>query len=144
MSEAKICINYIGKNPIQYQTPGSAGADLVSDEDAILLPGHRAVISTGVQLEIPSGYVGMICPRSGLALKHCVTVLNAPGIIDFDYRGIIKVILINLGDCEYFVKKGDRIAQIIFTQFSQCHMNEVQGMTDTSRGSEGFGSTGSQ
>lgn len=142
MSKSEIFVNYKGPNKLQYQTTGSAGADLVSTEDVILKPNQRAAVSTDLQLEIPEGCVGMVCPRSGLALKSGITVLNAPGIIDSDYRGIIKVILINLSDTEYSVKKGDRIAQIIFMQFSQGRMHEVQNISDTIRGSGGFGSTG--
>lgn len=142
MSSNTPLIAYRGPNKPVYQTDGSAGCDLQSLEDVVLLPGKRVLISTGLFLEIPHGFMGMICPRSGLALNHGVTVLNAPGIIDSDYRNEVKVVLINLGDEEYFVKKGDRIAQIIFSPAPQCHLHYSKDMTETLRGLRGFGSTG--
>jgi dUTP pyrophosphatase len=138
-----ICANYTGPNCPTYQTSGSAGCDLVAEEDAVLQPLGRAAVSTELKMEIPAGYVGMVCPRSGLALKSGVTVLNAPGIIDSDYRGVVKVILVNLSNQEYVVKKGDRIAQLILTTYSQCHFHKVDDLSsDTARGAGGFGSTG--
>lgn len=137
-----VWLSYKGPNKPAYATSGSAGCDLVSEEDVLLLPGGRVAVSTGLHLEIPEDYVGMVCPRSGLALKHGVTVLNAPGIIDSDFRGEVKVILINLSQQEYSLKKGDRIAQLILSPVFQGRLKETGTLSDTSRGAGGFGSTG--
>lgn len=137
-----IWLAYNGPHKPQYATSGSAGCDITSNEDVILPPGGRAAVGTGLSLAIPEDYVGMVCPRSGLALKHGVTVLNAPGIIDSDYRGEVKVILINLSQQEYSVKKGDRIAQLILTPVFQSRLRETEALSGTDRGSGGFGSTG--
>lgn len=137
-----VWLTYKGLHKPQYATEGSAGCDLLSNEEVALPPGGRFAVSTGLSLAIPDDYVGMVCPRSGLALKHGITVLNAPGIIDSDYRGEVKVILINLSDQEYLVKKGDRIAQLILTPVFQSRLRETEVLSDTVRGSGGFGSTG--
>lgn len=141
MSNIVLWVDYKGSKPI-YTTPGSAGCDLVSTEDLILPPGGRALVGTGLFMEMPQGFVGMVCPRSGLALKHGITVLNAPGIIDSDYRGEVKVILTNLSNEEYSVKKGDRIAQLLFSPILQAHFKATSELSSTDRGSGGFGSTG--
>lgn len=125
-----------------YGTVGSAGCDLKSSEDVILYPGDRALVGTGLKIAIPKGYVGLICPRSGLAFKHGITVLNAPGIIDCDFRGEVKVILINLSKEEYSIKKCDKIAQLIFTEYSRATFLSLTGLDETDRGTGGFGSTG--
>jgi dUTP pyrophosphatase len=125
-----------------YATPGSAGCDLIADEEVTLPPGKWSAVGTGLYLEIPSGYVAQVCPRSGLAFKHGVTVLNSPGIIDSDYRGEIKVLLINHNSLRYTVKKGDRIAQLVFMPIASAVMRHVEQLSSTDRGEGGFGSTG--
>ncbi|MDR1134464.1 MAG: dUTP diphosphatase [Synergistaceae bacterium] len=125
-----------------YATNGAAGMDLRSSEDMKLPPGGRAAVRTGLYLEIPPGWEGQARPRSGLALKHGVTLLNSPGTIDSDYRGEIKVILVNLGEETFSIKKGDRIAQIIFSRHVRAKLLETEEISDTERASGGFGSTG--
>lgn len=126
----------------KYQTPASVGCDLHSHEDAVIKPGKRALVSTGLKLEIPYGIGAYVCPRSGLAIKNGITVLNAPGVIDSDYRGEIKVILHNAGEEEFYVKKGDRIAQLIFFPIIQAIFQRSEELSETDRGEGGFGSTG--
>lgn len=126
----------------QYQTSQSAGFDLHSIEDVMLLPGERKLISTGLSFEIPQGYEIQIRPRSGLAYKHGISVLNSPGTIDSDYRGEIKVLLINYSDEEFEIKLGDRIAQAIIQKVIQAQFIEVDSLNNTERGDGGFGSTG--
>jgi dUTP pyrophosphatase len=116
--------------------------DLRAAEGAEIAPGERAVIGAGVRLEIPKGYEGQVRPRSGLAANHGVTVLNSPGTIDSDYRGEISVVLINLGKENFTVRKGDRIAQIIFAPCEQAELAETDEIADSERSSGGFGSTG--
>ncbi|MDA8637806.1 dUTP diphosphatase [Rhodospirillales bacterium] len=127
-----------------YATPDSAGMDLLSaeDGDVTLAPGARAMIATGIAIALPSGYEAQVRPRSGLAAKHGVTVANSPGTIDADYRGEIKVILINLGDAPVTLSRGDRIAQMIVAPVVQAAWNEVSDLDNTDRGAGGFGSTG--
>jgi dUTP pyrophosphatase len=127
-----------------YQTPGSAGVDLCAwiDRDLVLLPMQREIVPTGIFLEIPQGMEAQIRPRSGLAAKNGVTVLNAPGTIDADYRGEIKVILINLSDRDFIIKNGDRIAQMVFASYVQVEFDEVTELSNTQRGTGGFGHTG--
>lgn len=126
----------------KYQTYGSAGCDLKSVEDKVIWPGERALIGTGIRLEIPFGIAAQVCPRSGLAIKYGVTVLNSPGIIDNDYRGEIKVILHNSGKEEFIIKKGDRIAQLLFFPIMQAIFQKAEEVSETQRGDGGFGSTG--
>ena len=127
----------------KYQTTGSAGCDLLSAEDLVIRPGKRALVSTGLKIEIPAGFEGQVRPRSGLAAKHGVTVLNAPGTIDEDFRGTVKVILLNTGDEDFIVRKGDRIAQLVFSKiFRGTFLRAQDGLTGTARGEGGFGSTG--
>ena len=125
-------------------TPQSAGFDLSSDSkhSVILGIGETATVSTGIAVEIPPGYVGMVCPRSGLAAKHGITVLNAPGIIDADYRGELKVLLINHGLERFSFKHGDRIAQLVITSAPEFTVEEISDLSTTVRGTSGFGSTG--
>jgi dUTP pyrophosphatase len=123
-------------------TPGAAGFDLRSNVDAVIRPGNRMLIQTGFTVAIPHGWSGFVCPRSGLALKHGITVLNAPGIIDADYRGELGVILQNLGDTRFQVNRGDRIAQLVLTRILVTDLQEVDDLDDTERGEGGFGSTG--
>ncbi len=128
----------------QYKTNGSVGLDLLASTDGIVRiePGAHEMIPTGLFLEIPSGYEGQVRPRSGLAAKYGVTVLNTPGTIDSDYRGEVKVILINHGSQPFTVRRGDRIAQIVFAPISRIEWIEVESLAETERGSGGFGHTG--
>jgi len=137
-----VIVGYKNQLPPKYITPGSAGCDLIASEEITLAPGKWAAVNTGLYLEIPKGYVAQVCPRSGLALKHGVSVLNAPGIIDSDYRGEVKVLLVNHDSLRYTVKKGDRIAQLVFMPVVQVQMKHVDQLTETDRGEGGFGSTG--
>ncbi|GIM47854.1 deoxyuridine 5'-triphosphate nucleotidohydrolase [Collibacillus ludicampi] len=125
-------------------TAESAGFDLQAalKEDYILLPGKRALIPTGIMLALPEGYEAQVRPRSGLALKHGITLVNTPGTIDADYRGEIGVIMINLGDDPYTIRRGDRIAQLVIQKLPFVVWEEVAELPSTSRGSGGFGSTG--
>ena len=125
-----------------YVHEGDAGFDLVSVEDYVLRPGERRAIGTGLQVEIPEGHEMQIRPRSGLAFKQGVTVLNSPGTIDVGYRGEIKVILVNHGDGNYEVKKGERIAQGVINELPKVTIVEVSELSETARGEGGFGSTG--
>lgn len=125
-----------------YASDGAAGMDVVAAESLTLRPGQRAAVATGMAFAIPHGWEIQVRPRSGLALKNGITCLNTPGTIDSDYRGEVKVILANLGD-EYFeVKRGDRIAQLVPAQVQRAVLAEVDELDDTRRGSGGFGSTG--
>jgi dUTP pyrophosphatase len=126
----------------KYQTPGSAGVDLHACEDCEVWTGSEAIVPTGIAMEIPLGYEGQIRPRSGLAAKNMITVLNSPGTIDSDYRGEIKVILVNHGDGIFKVKRGDRIAQMVFTPVVRAEFEEAIRLDSTERGAGGFGSTG--
>lgn len=129
-----------------YETAGAAGMDLRAavpeDRPLIILPGKRALVPTGLVLEIPQGFEGQIRPRSGLAFKHGVTCLNTPGTIDSDYRGEVKVLLINLGDEDFSIERGMRIAQIVFAQVARASAEERSLAEITERGAGGFGSTG--
>lgn len=126
----------------KYQTKGAAGFDLHSVEDVTIQAGETAMVNIGLSFGIPHGYEGQVRPRSGMAAKHSVTVLNSPGTIDSDYRDSVKVILINHGRTGYVIKKGDRIAQMIISEAKQVDFKEVISLTDTERGFGGFGSTG--
>ena len=128
----------------EYQSAGAAGADIeaLMAEELLLKPGERAVVPTGLYLEIPEGYEGQVRPRSGLAARHGITVLNAPGTIDSDYRGELKVILVNLGEADFRIRTGDRIAQIVFSPVVRVSFRRKDAVDDTRRGSGGFGSTG--
>jgi len=129
-----------------YQTDYAAGFDLVAavpDEAPLTLaPLQRALVPTGLVFELPAGFEAQVRPRSGLALKQGVTVLNGPGTIDADYRGEVKVLLINLGDAIFDVARGDRIAQVVIAPVSAVEIIAVSSTTDTERGQGGFGSTG--
>jgi dUTP diphosphatase len=127
----------------QYMTPGAAGMDLLADveEPVELAPGGRVLVPTGIAAEIPAGYEAQVRPRSGLALRHGVTLLNSPGTIDSDYRGEIMVLLVNLGDRPYMVRRGDRIAQMIVAPVTRAELQEVDTLADSRRGSGGFGHT---
>lgn len=123
-------------------TKGSAGFDLVATEATQVSPGDRAMVSTGLALEIPEGYEAQVRPRSGLAAKHGITVLNSPGTIDSDYRGEVKVILHNTGRFVYSVAAGDKIAQLVIQRVPTVDFVEVDELSSTERGAGGFGSTG--
>jgi len=125
-----------------YQTSGSAGFDLHAIEDCVVKCNHRALIGTGIALGIEDGYEVQIRGRSGLAIKHGIGVLNGPGTIDSDYTGEIKVILINHGDEDFIIKKGDRVAQAVVKEVIQATFEEVSELKKTARGESGFGSTG--
>lgn len=128
-----------------YATAQSAGMDLAAAiaDDIIIQPFERALIPTGLCMQLPDGYEAQIRPRSGLALKHGVTVMNAPGTIDADYRGEIQVLLVNLSQDACRIERGQRIAQMVIAACKQLNATEVAHLTDTARGAGGFGSTGS-
>jgi dUTP pyrophosphatase len=133
------------KHPLpSYETLHSAGMDLRANIDApvSLKPLQRALVPTGLFMELPEGYEAQIRPRSGLAAKKGVTVLNSPGTIDADYRGEVKVILVNLSDEEFVIEDGERIAQMIVSKHERVEWNEVASLLETERGAGGFGSTG--
>ena len=129
-----------------YETAGAAGMDLraavAEDEPIVLRPGARAAIPTGLAFALPDGFEGQVRPRSGLAARHGVSQVNTPGTIDADYRGEVKVILINLGEEDFTIRRGDRIAQLVIAPVTQAQWNEVQSLDETARGEGGFGSTG--
>ena len=128
-----------------YETVNSAGMDLrayLPDGELVIKPMQRALVPTGLFMEIPVGYEGQVRPRSGLAIKSGITVLNSPGTIDADYRGEVKVILINLSDTDFVIKSGDRIAQLVIAKHEQMEVVEVQTLSETERGAGGFGHTG--
>ncbi len=128
----------------EYKTSGAAGADVCAciPEKITIAPGKRALVGTGLFFEIPQGYEIQVRPRSGLAFKNGVTVLNTPGTIDSDYRGELKVILINLGEEDFEINNGDRIAQIVVAPVTTSEFIPVESLSDTERGAGGFGSTG--
>lgn len=141
----KIRIVNKSKHPLpSYATEASAGMDLRANTDSpvVLKPLERAILSTGLFLELPVGYEAQIRPRSGLAAQHGITVLNTPGTIDADYRGEVKVILVNLSDREFVINDGERIAQMIISKHEQVIWVETEELLETERGSGGFGSTG--
>ena len=125
-------------------SPGSAGFDLRAAVPAelVIRPGERALVPTGLVLEIPPGCEGQVRPRSGLALRHGIGILNAPGTIDSDYRGEVGVILINLGEAPFTVARGDRIAQLVFSRLESVEWDEADDLAGSGRGEGGFGSTG--
>ncbi len=125
-----------------YASLGAAGMDVVSAEDVTLAPGQRHAVATGFAVAIPAGYEIQVRPRSGLALKHGITVPNTPGTIDSDYRGELKVILINHGHAVFTIRRGDRIAQLVLAPVTQASWLEVSELDETARGAGGFGSTG--
>lgn len=125
-------------------TPSSAGVDLRADldEGIVLRPMQRVLVPTGLYIALPEGTEAQIRPRSGLAYKSGITVLNSPGTIDADYRGEVKVLLINLSDSDFTISNGERIAQMVVSKYEQMHFEEVSELTETSRGAGGFGHTG--
>jgi dUTP pyrophosphatase len=126
-----------------YAHPGDAGADLVAAEDVVLAPGERATVGTGVAIALPEGYVAFVVPRSGLAARHGITIVNTPGTVDAGYRGEIRVILLNTDRTEeYRITAGDRIAQIVVLPVSRAEFVPVETLPGSLRGAGGFGSTG--
>lgn len=125
-----------------YATSGAAGMDVVSAEDVVLAPGARHAVATGLSMAIPAGFEIQVRPRSGLALKHGISAPNAPGTIDSDYRGEVKIILINHGDQPFEILRGDRVAQLVLAPVVQGSWMEVEELDATERGEGGFGSTG--
>ncbi len=142
--ELKRLENANGLELPSYATIHSAGMDLLAanHEDIILKPGKRTLVKTGLAIALPEGFEAQIRPRSGLALKNGVTVLNTPGTIDADYRGEIGIILINFGEEDFTITRGMRIAQMIISQYTRAEFEEVAELGETSRGAGGFGSTG--
>ena len=126
----------------EYATPASAGVDLRASEARVIPPGGRALVPTGLRIALPEGYEAQVRPRSGLALKHGVTLPNSPGTIDADYRGEIGVILMNLGQEPFIVEPGDRIAQMVVAPVARVAWIEAEALDATERGEGGFGSTG--
>ncbi len=140
----KLKIKKLNKKAVlpSYQTYLASGFDLHSIEDVLLKKGQRKLVKTGLAFEIPKGYEVQIRPRSGLAFKEGISVLNTPGTIDADYRGEIMVLLINFGEKDFEIKAKERIAQAVITPVIQAEFEEVENLSDTKRGSGGFGSTG--
>ena len=138
----KLTVKYRGPNAPEYQTVGAAGCDLIASEDREIRARSRALVSTGLFIEIPTGFDGQVRSRSGLAAKHGLFVLNSPGTIDSDYRGEVMVILCNTSDTHYSVRKGDRIAQLVIAPVIQATFERVDELSETNRGSGAFGSTG--
>lgn len=130
-----------------YQSEGAAGLDVMAavavDEPVRLAPGARALVPTGLRLELPAGFEAQVRPRSGLALRQGLTVLNSPGTIDADYRGEVQVLLVNLGDAPVLIQRGDRIAQLVIAPVVRAQLEVAASLSDTGRGAGGFGSTGS-
>ena len=142
--QVKPLTNDISSDNLFYATKGSAGIDLRANNQKAetIKPGETKLIPTGIAIALPQGYEAQIRPRSGLALKHSITVLNTPGTIDSDYRGEIGIILINHGKTDYIVENGTRIAQMVIAKYEQVELEFVQTLSDTQRGEGGFGSTG--
>jgi dUTP pyrophosphatase len=143
----KVKVTRVGRRgpPLElprYETAGSAGLDLRADEPFTLAPGERRLVPTGLALEIPAGLEGQVRPRSGLAVRHGVALVNAPGTIDSDYRGEVKVVLVNLGQDAVSFARGDRIAQLVVAPVTRVEIELVDELAESHRGSGGFGSTG--
>lgn len=142
----KVKIKKIKDNAIvpKYAHRGDAGVDLYSTEDYTLKPGERVLVSTGISMAIPNGYEGQVRPKSGLAVKHGISVVNTPGTVDCEYRGEIGIIIINHGNEEFKIEKERKIAQMVFNKVEEAEFEEVEELDDTTRGEGGFGSTGHQ
>ena len=141
---AKIRIKKIREKAVtpHYEHNGDAGMDLYAVEDSILRPGERKLVPTGLQVEIPEGYEMQVRPKSGLALKYGITVLNTPGTVDSCYRGEVGVIMLNASNENYEVKAGEKVAQAVIARVERAEIEEVEELTQTPRGAGGFGSTG--
>ncbi len=138
-------VNKSDNNLPAYETSSSAGMDLrayLPEGPITLKPMQRTLVPTGLFMEIPEGYEGQVRPRSGLAIKNGITVLNTPGTIDADYRGEVKIILINLSDTDFVINSGERVAQIVFAKCEQMKVANVETLSETERGAGGFGHTG--
>ena len=147
MKQNTVLIKKLNNNSFdlpKYQTEGSVGMDLSAfiENDILIKPNERKLIPTGIALSLPQNIEGQVRPRSGLSLKYGITVLNSPGTIDSDYRGEIKVILINHGNEDFLIKNNDRIAQLVFNEVVKVSFKEVNNLDQTSRDQKGFGSTG--
>lgn len=144
MSEVNVLLKAEpGFEPV-YAKPGDAGADLRCTIDAVIPAGERLLLPTGVSIALPDGYVGLVHPRSGLAAKHGITVLNAPGTVDAGYRGEVMVTLLNTGSEDFVITRGDRIAQLVIQQFEKANFIAVETLPGSDRGDSGFGSTGTK
>jgi dUTP pyrophosphatase len=144
MSEVNVLLKAEpGFEPV-YAKPGDAGADLRCTIDAVIPAGARLLLPTGVSIALPDGYVGLVHPRSGLAAKHGITVLNAPGTVDAGYRGEVMVTLLNTSTEDFIVTRGDRIAQLVIQQFEKAIFIAVEALPGSDRGESGFGSTGTK
>ena len=138
-------VNKSDNNLPAYETSSSAGMDLrayLPEGPITLKPMQRTLVPTGLFMEIPEGYEGQVRPRSGLAIKHGITVLNTPGTIDADYRGEVKIILVNLSDTDFVINSGERVAQIVFAKCEQMEVVNAETLSETERGEGGFGHTG--
>lgn len=147
MNHIEVQIKRLDKDlPIpQYAKSGDAGVDIYARIDCTLAPGQRAMVPTGIAIALPDGYVCFAHPRSGLAAKHGISIVNAPGTIDAGYRGEVQIILINTDTQHTFeIKRGDRIAQLVFQKVEHANFHEVEELPDSERGRDGFGSTGSK
>lgn len=147
MNHIEVQIKRLDKDlPIpQYAKSGDAGVDIYARIDCTLAPGQRAMVPTGIAIALPDGYVCFAHPRSGLAAKHGISIVNAPGTIDAGYRGEVQIILINTDTQNTFeIKRGDRIAQLVFQKVEHANFHEVEELPDSERGRDGFGSTGSK
>jgi len=146
MERPRLLIKKLNPNAIlpQYMTELAAGMDIcaVVDQEIILKAGERALVPTGLAFAIPPGYEIQVRPRSGLAIKHGIALVNSPGTIDADYRGEVKIIMINFGNDDFVIQTGDRIAQLVVAPVSQAELVEVDTLSETERGSGGFGHTG--
>ena len=141
MSVEVLIIAEPGFEPV-YAKPGDAGADLKSTEDLVVPAGGRQLVKTGIKIAMPDGYVGLVHPRSGLAAKHGITVLNTPGTVDAGYRGEIMVTLLNTSNEPFEVRRGDRIAQLLFQRVDRADLIAVSELPESARGDGGFGSSG--
>lgn len=126
----------------EYQTPGAAGMDLLANEEVTLAPMARALVGTGIRIAVPPGYEAQVRPRSGLAVRHGVALVNSPGTIDSDYRGEIKLVMVNLGDVPVSFSKGDRIGQLVLCPVARARWQPAEELDVSARGEGGFGSTG--
>ena len=126
----------------RYESDGAAGLDLRADEACVLAPGERRLVPTGLAVELPPGHEGQVRPRSGLALRHGIGMVNAPGTIDADYRGEVGVVLVNLGQQPFELRRGERIAQLVVAPVVRVEVQLVDALSETGRGGGGFGSTG--
>lgn len=140
----RVIVRFTGKFMPRYTSDKAAGCDIHADieNEIAIQPQQYLAVPTGIRLEIPDGYEVQVRPRSGLALNHGIGILNAPGTIDADYRGEVKVILFNFGDKPFVIKRGDRIAQLVFARVAQADFVKAERLNETERGSGGFGHTG--